>query len=657
MAKGMTLSDIRESPRVLGVLISVFVVLLVILVRNNAGLQFLDLATYDLLVSAKYSKPVPDPMAVLVRGTEEDITALGEWPLSDQNLNKIFNQLTSAGARAIGLDIYRDMPVPPGTEALKETLLSNNRIIVVKKFPSEDSPGVKPPAYLAGTDRVGFTDTVVDSGGIVRRGLLFLDDEYGVSFGLSLRLALLYLADEGVWPQAGEPDPSFMRLGDVTLPPFEINDGPYINADAAGYQLLLSYSEGIDAIPVVTISELLNGEFPDGLFQDKIVLVGIAAESVKDVFFTPFSNGLDRSQAMPGAMVHAYLASQLVRAGLDGQQLLKTSSEEIENGWILLWGLLGCIIGLFVRSFPKLFVLTIASAVVIMAASYLVFMEGWWLSMVAATGSLLATVGLVTAYLSAYERQQRGLLMQLFSKHVSTDVADEIWKNREQYFSLGRLRSQKLTITVLFTDIEHFTTISEKLDPEALMDWLNEYMELMANLVITNGGVVDDYHGDAIKADFGVPIARTTEEGIKQDAENAVKCALGMKQVLESYNRQSREKGLPLLRMRVGISTGYVVAGCLGSSQRMKYTTIGDTVNTAARIETLDKESCVSDTEVSDCRILLAESTMHYIKDTVQAEPAGTVILRGKTKPVEVFRIDHCASAENGTLATGEVTA
>jgi len=247
--------------------------------------------------------------------------------------------------------------------------------------------------------------------------------------------------------------------------------------------------------------------------------------------------------------------------------------------------------------------------------------------------------------------------MDLFSKHVSSDVADEIWKNREQYFSLGRLRSQKLTVTVIFTDIEHFTTISEKMDPEALMDWLNNYMELMANMVIKHGGVVDDYHGDAIKADFGVPIARTSEDQIRQDAINAVSCALGMKAELEKYNVKNREQGLPLLRMRVGIATGSVVAGCLGSSERMKYTTIGDTINTAARIETLDKESFNTDEESSDCRIMLAESTMKYIKDTWPAEPAGSVVLRGKTKPVSVYRVDTCVAVDVDNEATGEVTA
>jgi adenylate cyclase len=655
--RGITLSEIRESPRVLGVLIGLCIALLIILVRNNGGLQFLDLDSYDLMVSMEYSTAVPDPKVVLVTGTEADIAALGEWPMSDRTINRLFARLTAAGARAIGLDIYRDMPVPPGTAELRETLLANDRIVVVRKFGSDDSPGVKPPAYLEGTERVGFTDTVIDSGGIVRRGLLFLDDGSGVSYGLGLRLALLYLADEGIWPQAGVPDPSHIRLGEVTIPPFEADDGPYIKADAGGYQLLLSYSEGLDAFPVVGLTALLNGKVPDAVFHDKIVIIGVAAESVKDVFFTPFSTVLQQREGIPGVMVHAYLASQLVRAALEGEQPLKTVKEHYELVWILLWSLLGSAAGLFVRSFSKLFLLTVAGVVAIVAISWAAFLHDWWLSPIAAGAGWLLAAGLVTAYMSSYERFQRRLLMQLFSKHVSSDVADEIWKHREEYFSLGRLRSQQLTVTVLFTDIEHFTTISEKLDPEALMEWLNNYMELMANMVIKHGGVVDDYHGDAIKADFGVPIARTTEEEIRQDAINAVACALGMKAELEKYNRQSLEQGLPLLRMRVGVATGSVVAGCLGSSLRMKYTTIGDTINTAARLETLDKESFDTDKESSDCRILLAESTMEYIQGTWQAEPAGAVILRGKTKPVRVFRVDTCAAVDVENMEAGEVSA
>jgi len=637
-------------------LIGLLVALVLILVRNNGWLQFLDLVTYDLLITTRAADAVVEPRAVLVTVTEDDIEAFAEWPLSDATIDRVFHTLEKAGPRAIGLDIYRDRPVPPGSAELEQTLLDNDRIIVVRKFGTGDSPGVRPPAYMEGSQRIGFTDTVVDTDGVVRRGLLFMDDEYAVSFGLALRLALLYLGDEGIWPQPGESDPAHLRLGDVTVPPFEGNDGPYVGADAAGYQMLLDYREGTGHFPIVTLSELLNGKVADDVFRDRIVIIGVAAESVKDVFFTPFSTGIGKNEGLPGAMVHAYLASQLVRAGLEGDRPLRTVGAGYQYAWILLWGVLGCLAGLLVRSFPRLFVLTMAGLAAVAAVSYSLFMNGWWFSMIFAAASWLLAAGLVTAYLSGYERLQRGVLMQLFSKHVSKNVADEIWKNREEYFSLGRLRSRKLPVTVMFTDIEHFTTISEKLEPEALMNWLNDYMEIMANLVIEYGGVIDDYHGDAIMADFGVPLVRTTEDEIRQDAVNAVRCALAMGAALAQYNNQTMEQGLPRLRMRVGIASGDVVAGCLGSSQRMKFTAIGDTVNTAARIETMDKDSFSEESGDSDCRIMMAESTMHYITDTFEAELAGTVVLRGKSKPVRVYRVDRLAGKNIETQELKEVT-
>ena len=130
------------------------------------------------------------------------------------------------------------------------------------------------------------------------------------------------------------------------------------------------------------------------------------------------------------------------------------------------------------------------------------------------------------------------------------------------------------------------STRAERLSPPELMDWLNLYMDRMAGLVMQHGGVIDDYFGDAIKANFGVPVARDTAHAIDEDARHAVRCALAMGVALVQMNRDWEAAGLPHISMRVGIATGEVVAGCLGSAQRMKFTTLGDIVNTAARLET-----------------------------------------------------------------------
>ncbi len=637
----MPFSVLRQSPHSAGMLIAVFVLSVVLALNASGAFQLLSFAVYDLMVSHSMAGSM-QPRVALVTITEDDITGFGEWPLSDLTVSRIFAKLEKDGPRVIGLDIYRDLPQQPGSEALEEALLDNERIIVIKKFGSAESEGVNPPALLAGSERVGFTDLIVDPGGTVRRGLLFLDDESGVSFSFSLRMAMAYLADEGVFPQPGEPNPSFIRLGGVTLAPFETDDGPYAGADAAGYQFLLDYREGLSAFSTVSLKDLFEDNYPPSTFRDKIVVIGVSAESVKDTFFTPLSLVSGELATMPGAMVHGYAASQLIRAALEGDVPLTSVDNSLEIFWIVLWGALGCLAGLTVHAFSRLFTVTLMGVAVIAGTSYVLFTHGVWLAMVPPVFSWLVVAALVTAYLSNYERMQRGALMQLFSKHVSSDIAAEIWKRRDQYLESGRLRSNKQTVTIMFTDIEHFTTVSEKLEPEALMDWLNEYMEIMANLVIKHNGVVDDYHGDAIKADFGVPIIRTTNAEVTQDARNALSCAFEMKKELKSYNRICKERGLPRLRMRVGLSTGNVIAGCLGSTQRMKFTTIGDTVNTAARIETLDKESFDDENEDSDCRILISESTLNVVGDFIDAIPVGNIILRGKKIPVQVYRVDEC---------------
>jgi adenylate cyclase len=257
------------------------------------------------------------------------------------------------------------------------------------------------------------------------------------------------------------------------------------------------------------------------------------------------------------------------------------------------------------------------------------------------------SVAVITAYMSNRERLERTSLMQLFSKHVSREVAEVIWKERDQFLDGGRPRSQKLISTVMFTDLEGFTALSEKMEPRTLIDWLNTYLETMAQLVIKHGGIVDDYAGDGLKADFGVPLARTTEAEISQDAVNAVNCALAMEKEMKRLNTLWEESNLPTVRMRVGIFTGPVVAGSLGSSQRLKYTTIGDTVNIASRLERFAKDLVGYDFTNSSCRILIGESTLRYLGNQFVTEKVGEVSLKGKVEKITTYclmgRTDECS--------------
>jgi adenylate cyclase len=227
------------------------------------------------------------------------------------------------------------------------------------------------------------------------------------------------------------------------------------------------------------------------------------------------------------------------------------------------------------------------------------------------------------------------MLMQIFSRHVSKEVAEMIWQQRDQFLDNGRPRSQNMTVTVFFSDLKGFTTLSEKMSPQDLIDWLNTYMESMAGLIMEHGGVVDSYAGDGIKADFGVPLPRKTEEEVRRDAANAVNCALAMQQEMRRLNDIWSEKGHPEMGIRIGLFTGPVVGGLLGSSQRLKYTTIGDTVNVASRLESYDKEVAKS----SLCRILIGDSTLKCLDGRYATEEIGEVSLKGKHEKILIHRV------------------
>jgi adenylate cyclase len=628
-----------RSPLAVSLLVSALVFLGVIALRSTGSLEALELATYDWYLRLRPEPALSDSRIVLITITETDIRTQGRWPLTDATLARALEILNQYQPRAIGLDLHRDVPVPPGREALEAILTSARNIIVVKKFGHGAELGIPPPSVLENTDQVGFNDIVVDPGGIVRRGLLFLDDGESVSYAFALRLALLYLQAEGITPQPDTSNPQHIRLGQTTIRPFAANEGGYVGADARGYQFLLDFREARRSFPSFSLTALLSEEIAPEVVKDKIVLVGVAAESVKDFFYTPYSQGLYAKQQIPGIALHAHIVSQLLRSGLEGSAPVATMSEWHEGCWVLLWSVLGGLLGLWVRS-PWRFLLLAASGLLILSlVVYGAFLRGWWIPLVPPAMTWLISATILTAYMSNQEKGQRALLMQLFAKHVSPEIAEAVWQQREQFLRGGRPRSQELMVTVLFSDLKGFTSVSEKLNPQTLMDWLNTYAETMTQLVIEHGGVIDDYAGDGLMANFGVPLARTTEAEIRQDANNAVNCALAMERELNRLNVLWHEQHLPTMAMRVGIFTGPAVAGSLGSAQRLKYTIVGDTVNIASRLESFDKDLVDQDLPPSPCRILIGEATLQYLDHQFKTQRIGEVSLKGKEQRITVYRV------------------
>ena len=601
--------------------------------RTAGALEALELAVYDWHIRLRPGVPAIAPPVVLVTVTEKDIQRLGTWPVPDAVLAEALDKLVQAGARAIGLDIYRDVPVPPGHERLSAVLGKDARIIAPMLLPHGGRPGVAPPPVLKNSARVGFTDVVVDADGAVRRGLLLMDDGRSVFYSLPFQVALLYVRAQGIAPQSDPDHPAHLRLGATTLRPFEPNDGSYVRADAGGYQFLIDYRDPPNAFPAITLERLLAGEFEPALLRDKIALVGVTADSVKDSFHTPFS------QATYGVELYAHMVSQLLRAAVAGDAPLSVISDVYEALWLLLWCLLGGALAFMMRSAWR-FALALAAGLALLAlAAHALFMSGWWIPVAPPALGWLGAAGVVAAYVSSREKRERAQLMGLFSSFVSTELAEVIWKEREEFVSGGRPRPQRLEATIFFADVVNFTTVSESLDPQTLMDWFYEFMETTTPLVSDHHGVILRFLGDSIMAVFGAPIARTTEEEIRRDAVNAVRCALATQERIVALNRKLEQRGWPLISMRIGILSGRVVGGSIGTAKRFEYNVHGDTVNTASRLESFDKQAFDPDYFSTPCRILVGEPTLTLIGDEFQTELVGEFHLKGKTQAIRIHRV------------------
>jgi adenylate cyclase len=422
----------------------------------------------------------------------------------------------------------------------------------------------------------------------------------------------------------------------VTLRPLEPDDGGYVGADAAGYQFLLDFAGGRSPFPAHTFSQVLEGKTPADAFRDRIVLLGVATQSVKDFFATPFREGEGAVEPVYGVAVHAHTASQLIRMAKGESPPFRTLSEGQEALWILGWCFAGALLAVLRRGLAFFAVLALAGLGALGAACYLAFGASWWLPLLPPGLAFTLAAGIVTAYLTRVETAQRELLMRLFSRYVSRPLAADIWQRRSELLEGGRLRPRRLAATVLFSDVRGFTSISETLDPQGLMDWLSEYLGAMADLVHAHGGVVDKFVGDAVMAVFGLHGPANPHQA-DHGASAAVQCALAMRAALAELNAKWSARGLSEIGIRVGIHTGPLAYGTVGGGERVESTVIGDTVNIASRLESFDREMVDPEDPESPCRILVSADTLALVNGRYRTWDVGEVQLKGKAQGIRVF--------------------
>ena len=357
-----------------------------------------------------------------------------------------------------------------------------------------------------------------------------------------------------------------------------------------------------------------HSNYADGaFFKNKIVMVGSSAQVEHDTVVTPMSpmtlGAALHLQAMAAAMNHEFLRPTPAKTGL------------------ALVGAAGLVAWLLVAFLRR--PLLCLGTLVLITAAYL----GMARLCYDGTGLLLLTVpvlsGLVLSgsfslgFEYALERLEKLRTRRTLERYVSKNLVREVLENPHSYYS--SLRGARVPVTVLFSDLIGFTTLSEKGEPEALVAQLNEYLSRMTSVVFSNGGTLDKFIGDGIMAVWG----NVRSFGIAEDAKNCARAALGMRRELRQLNQQWREEGRMGFGMGIGINHGEVIVGNIGSHERMDPTVIGDSANLASRIEGL--------TRVYGLDILVGATVAELVRDEVYLRSVARVQVKGKTKPVDVF--------------------
>lgn len=380
-----------------------------------------------------------------------------------------------------------------------------------------------------------------------------------------------------------------------------------------------------NAVPRVSYYRALDENLlPDEIFKDKIVLVGLdifsASElgiSEDDRYMTPFS--ISSSQSMAGVELHANLM-------INKQEELFVSSLP-ERSHILL---LSILILLFSALFSNW---TLKRGVLLLVLASVTIVGIHWTLFVSQQFFVPLYSLLLTAFFPfmsqgalSYQRElrQKQFITNAFSKYVSTDILDELLENPEKLILGGERKS----VTILFTDIAGFTTISEQLEVEQVASLLQNHLTRVSKIIVEHGGTLDKYIGDAIMAFWGAPI------GDPNQADNALQAAIAMQKECEAMRRELAAENLPEINMRIGIHSGEAVVGNMGSDFLFDYTCIGDAVNLAARLEGINK--------YYGTEILLSNDTRQLLNVDNNLQLADKVVVKGKSTAISIFTVtDH----------------
>ncbi|MCX7699214.1 MAG: adenylate/guanylate cyclase domain-containing protein, partial [Candidatus Goldbacteria bacterium] len=360
------------------------------------------------------------------------------------------------------------------------------------------------------------------------------------------------------------------------------------------------------------------------IFKDKIVLVGSTSDLLHDVFLTSFSiaeielpgGGTEKTTVMmPGVEIHANVINTIF-----SNQYIKRMSPLAGLFLVLAIGILTSFLLFSIKAWHGLIVIIFEILIYFFITTYLFNSKNYIIDFVNPIFSMVFCYLAISTYKVGVEEKEKNKIKNIFSKYLSSDVVEEIIKSED--IKLGGERKE---ITVLFSDIRNFTSMAEKLTPEEVVSILNEYLSEMTEAIFANGGTLDKFIGDAVMAVFGTPRFH------KDHALRAVKTGFLMLKKLEKLNERWEKIGKQKFKIGIGINTGIAVAGNMGSIKRMEYTVIGDAVNLASRLESLNKDL--------DTQFLISESTYEQVKDYVKVKKYENISVKGKLEKINVYEV------------------
>ncbi len=563
------------------------------------------------------------------------------WPVPRQLYSDILDLIQGWGANAVAFDILFDLPsvysvvedslfgsvASRGKTAFVMALLQRegsvipeNAIMNIRVNSSElDSAWFcTPPAEMIsrGADILGSTSDRQDPDGVFRSIRLFSATPAGIVPSLPMALA---------WLSLGRPDISLndniVSIGDTRLHTF----------GRCRLQLKFHGSAGTyNSIPLADLTAALNARatgqpcpLDSTVFKDAIVLIGYAAPALYDLKPTPYS------PQCPGVEVLATAVDNIIN-----DDYIKKYPVWVSIFTALLVSLLSAVFLSAVKRIPLGSILASLPAILLLATSLLLFRNGIWLETVWPASAGVLTILAGGIFLFGSENRKKQEIRNAFSQYLSPDVVSQVTEHPETLI----LGGDKRYMTSFFSDIRGFTGFSEKLTPEELVSLLNRYLTIMTDIILETGGTVDKFEGDAIIAFWGAPL--TLEDHAVRACSAALRCQHAH---IDMNNRLSKE-GYPELFTRIGLATGDMVVGNMGSSKRFDYTVMGSTVNLASRLEGANK--------VYGTSIMVQEETYRSARDRFVFRELDTIRVVGQQKPVTVYELKSTVDETTDELKT-----